>query len=307
MIFIVTYHSPDIDGIACLIAYSELLGKLGKKVRATYFGNLSLEVEFVKKFTKYFPVTKQSGSYPKDASFVLVDTADLDAIEPKLSPNRVIEVFDHRELVFIETFTNAKLNIEKVGSCATLIAEQFRKNRFVPSKNAAVYLYSAIISNTINFKNTVTTPRDISMATWLKGIAGVDDSYIKAMFEYKSKIENKEKLIFLIEQDFSTKELHNRCFGIAQIEVTNLNKVIRTYKDVIRMELQKLKKRKKLDYVLFTGIDIVDGFNYLITIDKESDKLFSKAFEASQINGEYQTDSIVMRKQIWPKIDKILE
>jgi len=307
MIFVVTYHSPDIDGIACLIAYSELLKKKGIITSPTFFGDLSKEVEFVKKYTNFFPLEKHEGYYPEDSEFVLVDTADPDALEPGIPLEKVKEIFDHRELVFTEKFVNARLNIDKVGSCATLITEKFRKEDFKPSQNVAIYLYAAIISNTINFKNSVTTQKDVDAADWLRPIAKVEDDYIKKMFEYKSKINNKDDLLFLIEQDFAIKEMHNKNIGIAQVEIANLEKVINFYKKDIEEDLRKLKKEEKIDYVLFTGIDIIKGFNVFITTDNESEKFFSSVLGVPKIGNKYKKDGIIMRKEIWPRVEDILK
>ena len=46
---------------------------------------------------------------------------------------KVIEIFDHRQLVFLDKFINSKNHIELVGSCATLITEEFIKNNLKPS------------------------------------------------------------------------------------------------------------------------------------------------------------------------------
>lgn len=306
MIFITSYHSPDTDGVACCIGYSELLQKLGREVSTTYFGDLSKEVEFVKKYTDFFPPKKHEGKYPDGSEFILVDVSDPADIEPVIPPEKVIEIFDHRELVFTDKFVNAKLNIEKVGSCATLIAEKFRKEGVKPSQNVAIYLYSAIISNTVNFKNLVSTQRDIDAANWLKSISQVSDDYIRQMFENKSKIRNAKDLIFLIEQDFATKKTHDKNVGIAQVEIVNLEKVINLYRKDIKKNIEKLKKEEKDDYILFSGIDIVKGFNIFITFDSESEELFSKALGIQKIGEGYKTKEIIMRKQIRPKVEKIL-
>lgn len=236
----------------------------------------------------------------------MVDVADPNEIEPAISPDKVIEIFDHRELVFTDKFINAKLNIEKVGSCATLITDKFKKEGFALSQNMAVYLYSAIISNTINFKNLVTTQRDINAANWLKQIANIENDYIKKMFEYKSKIRNAKDLVFVIDQDYTTKEIHGKNVGIAQVEIANLEEVINLYRSDIRENIEKLKQEEKVDYILFSGIDIIKGFNLFIAFDNDSDRFFSKVFGVRRIGDGYKTDEIVMRKQIWPKVEKIL-
>ncbi|MEK7497619.1 MAG: DHH family phosphoesterase [Patescibacteria group bacterium] len=306
MIFIVSCHSPDVDAIACSIGYSELLKKKGIVVCPTYFGDLSKEVEFVRKYTDFFPPKKHEGKYPDGSEFILVDVSDPADIESVIPPEKVVEVFDHRELVFTDEFVNAKLNIEKVGSCATLITEKFEKEDIEPSRNTAIYLYSAIISNTINFKNLVTTRRDIDMANWLKSISQISDDYVRQMFEYKSKIRNANDLIFLIEQDFATKTTRGKNVGIAQIEIVNLEEVINLYRKDIEKSIERIKKEEKDDYILFSGIDIVRGFNIFITLDNRSEELFSRVLEIPKIGGGYKTDEIIMRKQIRPKIEKYL-
>jgi nanoRNase/pAp phosphatase (c-di-AMP/oligoRNAs hydrolase) len=58
-------------------------------------------------------------------------------------------VIDHRKFHHADEFINAKQNIELVGSASTLIAEKFSQNSITPSREVAVCLYAAIVSNTI--------------------------------------------------------------------------------------------------------------------------------------------------------------
>jgi len=100
-------------------------------------------------------------------------------------------------------------------------------------------------------------------------------------------------------------ETHGKNVGIAQIEITNLEKAVNNYREVIVSELNKLRNLEKLDYILFTGIDIVKGFNILIAVDEESDRFFSKALGIQKIGDGYKTKDIIMRKQIWPKVESV--
>ena len=94
MTIITGCEGPDLDGVACMIAYSELLNAKGIQSKAKYFGKLDLETNFVTKFTNYFPLDE--GSYLHDADYVLVDTANPDIIDKNIPIDRVISVFDHR-------------------------------------------------------------------------------------------------------------------------------------------------------------------------------------------------------------------
>jgi len=305
MIIVTSYDSPDLDGIACSIAYTELLRNLGREVKTTYYGDLGLEVDFVKKFTNYFPIERHKGAYRSDAQFVLVDTADPDALDPAIQPEKVIEVYDHRQLVFMEKFVNSKKKIELVGSCATLIAEEFQKNNLAPSVNAAIYLYSAIVSNTINFKNSITTKRDIVAAKWLKGFVSLPADYIKQMFSSKSLV-TADNLYQILYQDFAIKVFDGKKVGIAQIEIINLETTLRKLKDELRNSLIRLREEHDLDYAFFTGIDLLEGFNIFYTIDSGSNSLFSKVLGIPELKAVYKSNAIIMRKEIWPKVEAAL-
>ncbi len=304
MIIVTSYDSPDIDGIACIIAYSELLNASGTPAKAVYYGDLGLEVEFVKRYTNYFPIEKHSGEYNPDDRFILLDTADPEALEPTIPPEHVIELFDHRELVFTERFVNTKKTIELVGSCATLIVERLMEQQVTPSPNAAVYLYSAIVSNTVNFKNSVATKRDRDAADYLRTLIDLPDDYVEQMFKSKSNI-SAEDLYEVIFQDISTKTINGKRVGIAQMEIINLEPTINTLREQLMETLDRLKREGNLDYLFFSGIDLFEGYNILLTTDAQSEAVLSGALGIPR-QPEHRTNSILMRKQLWPKIEAVI-
>jgi len=306
MIIVTSYNSPDLDGIACSIAYADLLNQKNISAKPVYFGTLGLEVDFVKNYTRSLPIEKHTGDYESDVEFVLVDTADPDAIEPAIPIDKVKEIFDHRQLVFVDKFINAKNHIELVGSCATLITEEFIKLNFKPSLNTSIYLYSAIVSNTINFKNSVTTQRDIDAANWLRNITGLTDDYTRQMFEAKSNITS-DNLCNVLTQDFAIKTIKGKNIGIAQIEMVDVNRMSSDLNATLIQILNRFKSENKLDYIFFTGIDIIKGFNIFYTIDDDSKSIFSKALDITDLVSGYKTNAIIMRKQIWPKLESVLD
>jgi len=305
MVFVTSYVDLDLDGVACSIAYAELLNRKNIPSKAVYSGNFGLEVNFVKEYTNNFPIEKLEGEYEKNDKMVLVDVADPSRIDSRIDPVNVIEIFDHHLVVSVEKFVNAKKHIESVGSCATLITEEFRKNGLVPSKNSAIYLYSAIVSNTVNFKNSVTTQRDIETASWLKKIAGLDDNYTLQMFSAKSNITN-DNLYDVLLLELAIKTIANKKIGIAQIEMVGVERMATDLKDSLLQTLNRFRNENELDYIFFTGIDIIQGYNIFYTIDDLSRQMFSKALDIPDLFPGYKTKSIIMRKQIWPKLENVL-
>ena len=96
MLIVTSYRNPDLDGVACVIAYTEYLSGMGKAAQAVYTGDLGLEVEFVKRFTKVFQIEKRDGNFGPNDQFILVDTSDPEAIDRSITPEKVVEIFDHK-------------------------------------------------------------------------------------------------------------------------------------------------------------------------------------------------------------------
>lgn len=305
MITVTGYINPDIDCVACSVGYAELLNRFGKEARAIYSGDLNEETEFVKKYLGSLTISLVSSGLENE-DVVLVDTSDRGAIDKSIDLKRIIEVIDHRKLAYIQDFPNAKLQIDLVGSCATLIAERFHDAGVFPSRESAVLLYSAIVSNTVNFLNHVTTQRDRAMANWLKDFADVPEEYISEMFEYKSNI-SKENIEEILKEEFKFYDIKGKRVGIVQLEITYAVRRVSELKGDIKEILQRIRIEKSLDYILFSSVDIKEGFNYLLTVDSLSSDFFSEVFDINDLENGTRYDDIIMRKEIYPKILKFLE
>src|SRR3989338_2413616 len=113
---------------------------------------------------EYPPMIESADNFDE---VILVDASDLNGLEGKISAEKVIEIIDHRKIHEADKFSKAKAQIELVGAAATLVAEKFIQNKVDISKESATLVYGAIISNTLNFKGSVTTDRDKVAAEWL--------------------------------------------------------------------------------------------------------------------------------------------
>ena len=214
-ILVTGYENPDIDVTACAYAYAEFLQKNGRDAIAGLFGKPHEEAGFVLK-TFNISAPKNAEEILKNCEkVVLVDTSDPDDA-PNINPQNVIEVIDHRRENKASNFSNAKVQIELVGSCATLIAEKFQKQNIKITKESAALLYSAIISNTINFKAKVTTERDKIISEWLKTKFDLPENYAHEMFAYKSTLT--ESLKDTLIADFKSFTFGEKQLSIAQIE-----------------------------------------------------------------------------------------
>jgi manganese-dependent inorganic pyrophosphatase len=304
-LLVTSYTNPDLDGTACAFGYAEFLRKKGKDAVAAIFGKPHIEAQFVlDKFD--IPALKNAEEVINNVEgIIIVDTSDPCVLSNKIKPEKVIEVIDHRKIHEAHKFPNAKVQIELVGSAATLIAEKFYNSKTPISHESAALLFSAIVSNTINFQANVTTERDYKMANWLKTKFPLPKNYVHEMFSYKSQFKKPLKEIFI--DDFTTFNFNNHNLGIAQLEIINVKDFIQENLVKIKKILEELKKEKSLDYIFLTCVDLEEAFNEIVVIDDNTQKLVEQALEVNFRNGIAKRKGIIMRKEIVPLIKEVLE
>lgn len=295
---------PDLDGTACIVAYSELLKHAGQNVSTLIFGTPQEESSFVLKKLGIDIPSGDDMTLVFD-EIVLVDTSAVRWLSKKIDPKKVSEVIDHREVHSVEEFPNAKIEIEKVGSCATLIAEKFMKDQIIPSEKSAIIMFAAIVSNTINFKNKVTTDRDRAAAKWLVDLYGIKDDIIHQMFAFKSDLK------FSIQEIFQSQIGHHyfadKKVSTFQLEIMGVEKFVKEKLEEIKRELLAIASREGYECTLFTLVDIEEGNNTFVVADKQSEEVIGKALKVKFENGVAHYPHVIMRKEILPKLKDYLE
>lgn len=171
--------NPDVDGVACAIAYAELLRRNEIDAWPLVDGRPDAEARYVIDALGRSPDMKERS----EGAFVLVDASDVRGLPKLVDPARVIEVIDHRLHHEAETlFAGARIQIEPVGAAATLIAERWRNSRVAPSVRSVRFLEAAILSNTQRLCGSVTTPRDHESFRWLATITELPMGMIDGQF-----------------------------------------------------------------------------------------------------------------------------
>jgi len=305
VVLVTPYKNPDLDGTACAFAYAEYLQKAGRNAMAAIFGTPSREAQFVLKIFNIPPLKDAEEIVDDVNKIIIVDASDMRGLSDKINPEKVIEIIDHRKVHEAHTFPKAKAQIELVGSAATLIAEKFFNEKTQISKESAVLLFSAIVSNTVNFQANVTTKRDHTMAEWLKTKFVVPQNYVHEMFADKS---NHEELLHQVfDDDLAAFQFNGFSLGIAQLEIIEVDRFIDNNLEKIKENLSKIKKEKSFDFVFLTCIDLEKAFNKLIVIDDKTKRMLEQALDVSFEKRVARMAGIMMRKEIVPLIKEILE
>lgn len=305
-ILITGYVNPDLDAVAGTIAYSEFLNKKGEEAVVGLIGEPHDEAKYLldRYKIKYPDIIENTDNFHH---VILVDASDLIGLEGRISPEKVIEIIDHRKVNEADKFPNAKVQIELVGSACTLIAEKFMESNVEPSKDSAVLLCGAIISNTLNFKNKgVTTDRDIKAFEYLNKIARIPIDFSKELFKSKSDLSG-EKLRERVLGDLAWFNMGNKKVGIAQLEIVDSYKILNDRLGEVIGIINDIKKEMKLNSIFLNLIDLDEEINFFITDDFVLQATLEKVLSIKFNKNIAIKNELIMRKQIVPLLKEELE
>ncbi len=297
-VVVTSYTEPDLDGYACSVAYAEFLNKTGTPAVVRIFGTPHIEVQhLVEKFGFHFE-EDNNASLEK---VVLTDASELRDLDKFIKPENIVEIIDHRKFNDADAFKNAKIQIELVGSAATLIAEKFHANNVEISVPTATMLYGAIVSNTLNFRAKVTTDRDRLMADWLNQKLGLTKEFIDDMFRAKSNMDG-DRLAQAVDADFAWFDfggIGNK-IGYAQLEMMDAKQLVETHKNELFEILNDLKSKEGVDHIFISFIDLGGGFNVFVSDDEHMKNVLSKVLNISFEDNVAIRSDFIMRKEVTP-------
>jgi manganese-dependent inorganic pyrophosphatase len=241
----------------------------------------------------------------KKKDVILVDHNSYEESIDGLHEANILEIVDHHCLGTIGTHIPISFISRPVGCTATIIYDEFRKERVEIPKDIAGMLVSAIISDTLVLTSPTTTDEDIKAAEKLAKIAGIDlKKFGKELFKESTSIKGLS-IDELIKGDFKTYQINGGTYGIAVITTSDFDEI----KDDIPKYVTKLNEMHKTSYdgVLMFILDIFKEGSYVLFDDDMKD-VISSAFSINNLVEGYFIKGLISRKkQILPAIIKELE
>lgn len=292
---VTSYYEPDLDAVASSYAYAEYLNKRNQKSNYFIYGQPKKEVQII---TDMFNIPLTGAKNIKiNQDIIILDTNNYDEFK-YINKENIIEIIDHhKKTATQEMFPNAKIQIELLGAVSTIIADKFKNHDLLPSREAAILLYYGIISNTINLNAKTTTQKDKDMLAWLETLyPEISASRIEEIFIKKSKIEETNLRREMEAEIVLT--INNSKLTIAQLEIANLEDFLKVNKYKINQILETVKIEKQLDYIFINCVDILNGFNVLLTVDDQTTSLLEKVYNLSFTNNEAKTPHLILRKEL---------
>lgn len=188
-------------------------------------------------------------------SVILLDHNEASQAVDGIGEAEIVEIIDHHRLSPITTLKPVKFHNDPVGATSTLIALKFRESGLVPSRGVAGALLAGILSDTLVFRMSTSTPRDRLAAEFLAPVAGVDpEEFGNTLLEHGMDLAGVP-LADLLTRDTKEFTLSNRRVLIAQVMVPSFS-WNRERSGLIQAELASLQARTKVDLVLvlFTSV-----------------------------------------------------
>ena len=293
---VISYKEPDLDGVSCMYAYSELLKKQEENADFFVWGTPRYEVKIVCDLFNIELKGISEEQMTEKNQYIATDLNGIDQMHKAVTVKNLIEIIDHHSInKLLPTYNNIeRVQIDRVGAAATIVTERYKESGFIPSRESAILLFYGIISNSINLKASITKKRDFDACNWLKSVCSeISDERIKEIFQKKSKIE-KSKLRDEMECEVPM-ILPNFKVIVAQLEIANLEEFLKENKQEIINIMKTVKEEKSTDFVFINCVDILNGYTLIFAADEETKNYIIKAF-----NYEFDEKDVV-------KIDKVVQ
>ena len=231
---------------------------------------------------------------------IMVDHNEADQSIFGIEKANIKEIIDHHRLAPLTTELPIFIAAEPVGSTCTIVMSLYRKFRVKPDAEAAKYMLTGLLSDTLILKSPTTTAADEQVASELAKLAGVKDfrEFGREMFSVVESLASQDP-DKKAQEDFKLYESNDLKIGIAQCEVMTLSDVD-TYAEKYLTALEQIKRANGLDWVMLLVTDVMTENSVLLVTDHKMNKKLPYKKKEDQI---YLLPGVMSRKkQLLPAI-----
>lgn len=297
--FVFGHKNPDTDTIMSSMVMANLENKLGNEAKAVRLGNINKETQYA---LNYLGIEGPEliNDVEDGQNVILVDHNEKTQSVENLSNAVVKKVIDHHSMNFVAPY-QLYYRTEPVGCTSTVLYKMYNENNVEITKDIAIMMLSAIISDTLLFKSPTCTQEDKAAAEKLAQIANVDvNAYGTALLKAGTDLSEYTPAE-IINIDSKLFEQGGKRFKIAQINTADIDSV---FKDKVYFEaaINDEIKKDNLDLYMFAATDILNSNSKIISLGNDSN-IVEKAYGITLDDNTAMLENVVSRKkQMLPKI-----
>lgn len=287
------HKNPDTDSITSSLVLANLEKALGNNVEACRLGKINKETEYVLQYLGIEP-PRLLEKVEDGAKVMLVDHANNKESIDNLEQLRILKIVDHHQ-VALNTGYPLFYRAEPVGCTETILYKMYRENKVEISREIAILMLSAIVSDTLLFQSPTCTKEDREIAQELAKIAQIDiDTYGLEMLKAGTDLSefSIEEILNLDAKEIDLKDVKS---VIAQVNTASIEEVMTMKKD-LENGMLKVIETKGLDVFVLLITDIVSSNSQAIVLGKRAD-LVEKSYGVTLENNTALLKGIVSRKK----------
>lgn len=301
-ILIFGHKNPDTDSICSSIVKEKLSKKCGQDAKAVKLGNINKETKYALEYLK-IEEPKTIEKVEEGQEVILVDHNEFNQSVEGIKNAKIIEVVDHHRISNFETSEPLIYTAKPYGCTSTILYNEYKSNNIEISKEEAILMASAIISDTLLLKSPTTTKKDAEALEELEKIAGIDiKEYGLKMLKAGTDLDDlsEEELISL---DAKSLDKNGTKFIIAQVNTVSIEDVLKR-EDAIKEVINKEIEEKGLSLFVLAITDILNSNSEIIALGNKA-SIIKEAFGKELENDKVFLEGVVSRKkQLLPNIDK---
>jgi manganese-dependent inorganic pyrophosphatase len=266
-----------------------------------------------------FFVTRDDGGYlgicrtpdvlnPPRLRLILVDHNEASQALGALEEADLIEVLDHHRLGNPATTIPIPFTVDPVGSTSTLVSERIAAPGCQPPAGLAGLLLAGLLSDTLILRSPTTTERDRQAAARLWGWAqNAPEMPFESYAAYGEAVLAAgaglavRSVESILHTDLKIYEAADFKFGIAQVEVANLNELAVRLAE-INAGLAGLVEARGLGLAVLMVTDVVRGGSRLILAGPQVGRLDDLPYARLPDGTLDAPDLLSRKKQLLPAI-----
>ena len=302
-ILILGHKNPDTDSICSAMVKQRLNRRMGyTKCYAGRLGELNKETKYV---LDYLNIEEPEliEKVEEGQEVILVDHNEFNQSAEGVEKAKIIGVIDHHRISNFETSEPLYYTARPYGCTCTILYKEYKQRGLEISKEEAVLMASAIISDTLLLKSPTTTEHDKKALEELGKIANIDiNEYGLEMLKAGTDLD-----------DFSAKELINldakslnkedTKYVIAQVNTVSIEDVLKRQNELEEAIKNEINE-KGLNLFVLAITDILNSNSEILVLGEKSN-VVETAFDVKLENNRAFLEGVVSRKkQLLPNIDK---
>lgn len=302
-IYITGHKNPDTDSIISAIVAEDIFTKLGYNVTAIAQGVPSEETQFVldaiNRKAPEVHTKLEAGSH-----VILVDHNNKEETLDNIDELIIDRVIDHHAVKMIVGYP-LYYRAEVVGCTNTILFKMYKENNLEISKEMALAMLSAIVSDTLLLKSPTTTEEDILTIKELEKIAEVNaNEYGLKMLKAGTNL-SKYSIDEILNLDAKKVKIGDNTVMVSQITTVDIQEHMNE-KTEFEARMNEIIKEQNLDLFMFLITDIITTNSQVIVLGEKA-KIIEEGYSVKLEDNTALLEGVMSRKkQVIPVITKLL-